>query len=52
MENIMLKIIFQLILSMFTKTKESSNPDNTKKNMKDKNQNDESSPPDTIYPMW
>ena len=50
----MLKTIFQLILSMFTNTKETFTPENkeNKKNMKGKGQDDENSPPETIYPMW
>jgi hypothetical protein len=53
-ENTMWKIIFQLILSIFTKTKETSDPDNIKNNMEDRSHDDddEDSPPDTIYPMW
>jgi hypothetical protein len=51
-ENTMWKIIFQLILSIFTKTKETSGSDNIRNNMKDKSRDDKNSPPDTIYPMW
>ena len=50
----MWKIIFQLILSIFTKTKETSGSDNIRNNMKDRSHDDDDddSPPDTIYPMW